>query len=266
MEVDDALIKLITQIHGDTKSEDGTRVQSRANRTKLLELARQLVFLLEPPEDWIINQAFMSVINFAIRVLVELNVFKLLTKADGATMTVSQLASSTSTDELLLTRCLRAACGVNFVDEVGVSEYRANKVTKALTMPGLEAGYQMIFDNQMRPKSLLWACLDYFREGGFVNPESATAGPLQIANDCVGWTAFDFWFSDPYPEEATRFSTVSHDSRTPHDSVYSATANNLFPVDASSPVAPAHYGSNGSPSKISFQKKKSDRTNLSLSM
>ena len=202
------LSSLVAQVHKETQLEKGTTLEDAGSRKELLSLAKQLVFMLEPPEDLIFTQVVTGNVNLALRVLAELKVFKILAEA-GNTIAASQLAEITSCDELLLVRCMRAACAVHFVDEAGINEYRANKVTRAFATPGLEGIYGMLFDNQVRPKSLIWEFINYFRKHGYHNPESDTEGPLQIANDCIGQNAFDFWFSDPYPDEAIRFNTVS---------------------------------------------------------
>ena len=209
---DEHLQRVLSQVHQMTQPSIGARLEDPDVRSQLLDLSKQMTSLLEPPEDTVIRQARLPSFNLAIRCLIDLGIFKILIERKDD-VSAKELAALTSADELLLVRLLRAACALGFVDQVGIGQYKANKVTKAMTDPSLEAGFLIIFDNYMRPRSLLWEFVEYFRQNGYRNPDNARNGPFQFANDCVGKTALEFWMENPYPGEGRRFNTAMHSMR-----------------------------------------------------
>lgn len=67
----------------------------------------------------------------ATRVLIELDVFRVVAKAKGPTK-VTDLAKETGADELLLARLLKHVCTQGFVEEVGADEYVGSGITEKL--------------------------------------------------------------------------------------------------------------------------------------
>jgi hypothetical protein len=65
----------------------------------------------------------------AVRVLIDLDVFRLIVNAEGGRVKVEKLAQQTGADEVLLGRLLKHVCTQGFVAEVGGDEYAGNGVT-----------------------------------------------------------------------------------------------------------------------------------------
>ena len=201
---------LAIELHELTKNRGDAALSDIEQRSRLRTLSHKLAFSLEPPEDIVIRQAFMNNVNMCVRVCTDLGVFKILASS-SAPMSVSALAKATMAEEQLLVRLMRAVAGINFVEETDLNVYQANKVTHAIASPALDSGFGVAFDNSARPKSNLWEFVKYLRSNNYTTPRDPKAGPYQLANDCVGLSAFEHWMRDPI--EAVRFNTFMHGVR-----------------------------------------------------
>jgi hypothetical protein len=102
-------------------------------RQQLLATANALVRAIETPSERIARMCYADIYLFvAVRVLIDLDVFRLIAKADGGSVTVKKLAQQTGADEVLLGRLLKHVCTQGFVREVGGDEYAASGVTKKI--------------------------------------------------------------------------------------------------------------------------------------
>lgn len=196
-----AFINILEQLNGEALE---SAAKDPACKEMLLQTCRSIVAKLENPVDRVIELAFSPNVLMAVRVCVDLKVFAKLSQAEGP-MTSFKLAQLTGCEEVLLIRFMRAICAINFGDEVGLNTYAANKITKAIALPALEAGFSLCYDNAARPKSPLFEAIQYFKTNGYQSPTIANDGPYQRANDCVGVDTFDHWMRDP--AETLRFNT-----------------------------------------------------------
>jgi hypothetical protein len=194
-------IKTLQQLNGEALE---TAAKDPACKEMLLRTCRSTVAKLEYPVDRVIELAFSPNVLMAVRVCVDLKVFATLAQAEGPVIS-SKLAQQTGCEEVLLIRFMRAICAINFAEEVGVNTYAANKITKAIALPALEAGFCLCYDNAARPKSPLFEAIQYFKTNGYQSPTIANDGPYKRANDCVGVDTFDHWMRDP--AETLRFNT-----------------------------------------------------------
>lgn len=100
-----------------------------SQRQKMLQSMTELMRAIETPSERIARMCYPDIYLFrAVRILVDLNVFKIISEEQPA-VTVSQLAKTTGADGELLGRLLKHACTQGFVQEVGPDEYAANGVT-----------------------------------------------------------------------------------------------------------------------------------------
>lgn len=187
-----------------SKLEKGEEI-SAAQREHVLRLNQAIRDEVQPPEDHIIATAYGININLCIRACSELGVFDLLHAASPKPLSASEISKAVNAQELLIVRFMRAVCAWSFASEVGPNLYVANRVTHAMAQPPLAAGFCLSFDNASRPKSNLWAHMEYFRDHGWKCPDDAKVGPYQTANDCIGSTSFEHWMTNPL--ETARFNT-----------------------------------------------------------
>ena len=99
-------------------------------RQKLLATSSALLRAIETPSERIARMCYADNFLFiATRVLVELDVFRIIAKAKGSTK-VKDLAKETGADEMLLARLLKHVCTQGFVAEVGADEYVGSGITE----------------------------------------------------------------------------------------------------------------------------------------
>jgi hypothetical protein len=102
------------------------------SRQKLLATSTALLRAIETPSERIARMCYADNFLFiATRVLVELDVFRIIAKAKGSTK-VKDLAKETGADEVLLARLLKHVCTQGFVEEVGSDEYVGSGITERL--------------------------------------------------------------------------------------------------------------------------------------
>ncbi|KAL8790085.1 MAG: hypothetical protein Q9213_000787 [Squamulea squamosa] len=107
-----------------------------------------------------------------VRVACDMNLFESLVKYDKRRQSTLQLAKATNSDEILLGRILRFLASFDMIHEEGEDAWSANKITRALSKPGLKAG---IYHN--------WHVLpEFLAETKYLNPIDATASPFQKAH------------------------------------------------------------------------------------
>lgn len=102
---------------------------NESQRQKMLQSTTELIRAIETPSERIARMCYPDIYVFlAVRILVDLDVFRIISKENSA-VTVSQLAKKTGADGELLGRLLKHVCTQGFVQEVGPDEYAANGVT-----------------------------------------------------------------------------------------------------------------------------------------
>jgi len=101
-------------------------------RQKLLATSSALLRAIETPSERIARMCYADNFLFiATRVLVELDVFRIIAQAKGS-VKVADLAKQTGADEVLLARLLKHVCTQGFVEEVGSDEYGGSGITEKL--------------------------------------------------------------------------------------------------------------------------------------
>ncbi|KAL5349386.1 hypothetical protein ACLOAV_005677 [Pseudogymnoascus australis] len=135
-------------------------------RLSLLQSARALVNSLEKPHERIMRMCYHdSAIFMATKVLIDLGIFKILTKT-AEPVTASKLAQDTGADCALVERLLKHVAIEFFVDEAGPDTYVANDTTWCIATPGgqgtVEDAFQMV--------RVVSAFPDFLRETNYVNP------------------------------------------------------------------------------------------------
>ena len=102
------------------------------SRQKLLATSSALLAAIETPSERIARMCYADNFLFiATRVLVELEVFRIIAQAKGS-VKVADLAKQTGADEVLLARLLKHVCTQGFVEEVGVDEYGGSGITERI--------------------------------------------------------------------------------------------------------------------------------------
>ena len=101
-------------------------------RQKLLATSASLLHAIETPSERIARMCYADNFLFiATRVLVDLDVFRIIAGAKGSTK-VADLAKQTGADEALLARLLKHVCTQGFVEEVGADEYVGSGITERI--------------------------------------------------------------------------------------------------------------------------------------
>ena len=101
-------------------------------RQQLLATSAPLLRAIETPSERIARMCYADNFLFiATRVLVELDVFRIIANAKGPTK-VAELAKQTGADEALLARLLKHVCTQGFASEVGADEYVASGITERI--------------------------------------------------------------------------------------------------------------------------------------
>lgn len=101
-------------------------------RQKLLATTASLLRAIETPSERIARMCYADNFLFiATRVLVDLDVFRIIAGAKGSTK-VADLAKQTGADEALLARLLKHVCTQGFVEEVGADEYVGSGITERI--------------------------------------------------------------------------------------------------------------------------------------
>ena len=80
-----------------------------------------------------------SIENSVLLMGVHLNIFEQLLQASGSIQS-KDVAAKTGAEEALVYRILRFLAAHRFIDEVDVDQFKANKTTKAFTIPKASAG------------------------------------------------------------------------------------------------------------------------------
>ena len=128
------------------------------DREKLKVLAQRLILALETPEETAWRIGFLVIVTpspntirrtvnadskqpmqtTTVRVGNKLDIYRILDKADTS-LSVEDLAHKVNADSSFLLRLLRYLAAVGVVDNAGENRYKANNITKNLTVPQLAA-------------------------------------------------------------------------------------------------------------------------------
>lgn len=150
-----------------------------SSREGLLQAARQLVRRLETPPERICRLSWNDVPFIgAVRVLIDLKIFKLLADSNGP-RTTTQLAEESGADPKLASRLLKQIATDEYVEETGPDEYAANDMTRALASPGGEGAVVDCF----QLCKIVDRFPDFLKETNYANPVDNTHSAFQFAYD-----------------------------------------------------------------------------------
>ncbi|KAL9003410.1 MAG: hypothetical protein Q9188_003715 [Gyalolechia gomerana] len=124
-------------------------------RQDLLDATRSLLIALETPGESLLQ-------TIVARVALDLKLFEALTVNYNLIIGTAELAKVCNLEEVLISRILRFLASFGIVKEVGEDSWSANKITNALSKPGLRAGFLANTD--------------------YCSPVDATAAPFQKAH------------------------------------------------------------------------------------
>lgn len=98
--------------------------------------------------------------------------------------------------EEYIERMLRAVAGMHLVDETAPHTFRANELTRTLSEPGFDLGFQELLDNALGPHSTISHMTNWARDHKYIAPQRSTEGPYQEARNIVGTTTFQHWVKE----------------------------------------------------------------------
>ncbi|KAI1126591.1 putative O-methyltransferase [Nemania abortiva] len=142
-----------------------------------ISLARQLVTVLEQPENSAVELAFSPFMAIAARIAVHLDLFKHIANHD-APVTSDELASLSGGEELLIIRVLRPMAAMGFVKEAGKRKWTATPLTFAMATEEIASGHRMVGEMIVGAAS---QAPKYFREAGYRCPTDPRDGLMQYA-------------------------------------------------------------------------------------
>ncbi|KAF3020079.1 hypothetical protein E8E14_002359 [Neopestalotiopsis sp. 37M] len=177
------VISSLQQNSGDSLSEY-ERVAALAKVTKL-------VAALEKSEDASLKFAYMPGAWMAIRTLVDLKVFHIL--SENRSLSVYELAQKTEADVLLLTRFLRVLAALEYVSETRVEYYGPTKWTRHFSNKLTEGMIKFIYDNTM---PCLAATPQWLKSKEYPNPIDPEDGIWQVGHGGCKEKTFE-WLALP---------------------------------------------------------------------
>lgn len=175
------------------------------------------------PADLLISLIYCIPALAPTRVCIELGIFERLKKAaetNEADLTAEALAeilpwntsSNIDRDAAVqqrrdyIVRMLRLVCAVGLIDEGQEPfTYRANALTLEMGDPAMAAGFLLVFDAVMGPKSTMSSLLPFSEDNSFCVPRDAEDGPFQRSRDIVGTSTFDHWVQQE-PQQLSRLN------------------------------------------------------------
>jgi hypothetical protein len=129
----------------------------------------------------------------AIRTLVDLKVFRILSEKDSTS--AKELAERTGADELLLTRLLRVLVAVGYVSEKGASVYAPTKWTRHFSDRLTEGMIKFIYDHTM---PCLSAAPTWLKAKGYPNPIDPNESLWHAGHDNCKEPLFE-WYGSTFP-------------------------------------------------------------------
>ncbi|KAK4446430.1 S-adenosyl-L-methionine-dependent methyltransferase [Podospora aff. communis PSN243] len=192
-------VQAITRLLEELK--DRVETLDAPDRRVAVASARKVFSALEDPEEVAFAQIFQSPIyNFAIRMGVELGIFRKLVNRNGASVTAADLAAECKAEELLLVRIMRVLTAIGYASEAGEREYAASSLSKAMVVPYIEAF--AVHTGEHGARAAIRAP-EYFKLHGYTSPVDGRDCPLQFALE-TDLHFFDWIHKDP--EKAKRFN------------------------------------------------------------
>jgi hypothetical protein len=95
---------------------------------------------------------------------------------DVPTLPIDANEDEAAKQEEFLTRVLRIACAMDFIDEADVLLYLANDMTHAFADPGFEAGFRQFFRISLGAKSTISELVSLAKNNAHRAPSTSTNG------------------------------------------------------------------------------------------
>ncbi|KAI0871813.1 S-adenosyl-L-methionine-dependent methyltransferase [Hypoxylon argillaceum] len=164
------------------------------SRESLIEAARDLLAAAESPVESLLWSIWsLPTRTVAARIAIDLQIFQTATQDGSRPKSIAELAAPTKAAPELVERIARVCVSMGMLDEQGPEAYIPNRLTHALACPEYAGSIIFCFDCTQ----LSFARLpEYLRSIRFQNPQDATSGPFQFANQWEGH-AFDWLTGHP---------------------------------------------------------------------
>ncbi|PGG99634.1 hypothetical protein GX51_06189 [Blastomyces parvus] len=131
---------LIAQLHSLTPRL--TDEQDLEAKREALRIVKTLRVQLDQPENVAVDMAFSPMIAVSARIAVNLKLFKYIVQ-EGPVAS-ARLAELSGAEELLIIRILRPLAAMQFVEEIDLRTWKANRVTEAMATEEIASGHRMI--------------------------------------------------------------------------------------------------------------------------
>ncbi|EKD16415.1 o-methyltransferase [Drepanopeziza brunnea f. sp. 'multigermtubi' MB_m1] len=151
---------------------------------------------------------FRPNLNVAIRIGVEMGLFKAL-PTSGEPSTIADLAQKTNSEEEFLLRIARTVAAFNIIHENDSSKdslpsYSHTPYSRFLTSPPAEASTRHLFDEMLHAQTN--SAVDYYLKNGFRNPTDAKNSPFSFAHGETDKGVFDIL--EEHPEKMRVFNSA----------------------------------------------------------
>ncbi|KAF7718575.1 Demethylsterigmatocystin 6-O-methyltransferase [Penicillium ucsense] len=168
---------------------------------ELLQTLDQLRLAIETPEETILRLIYQPPQNAALRTVMDLGIFQILTDKAHRMQGVSalQITEYTAADEALIVRLMRLMASLGLCTTVAPGVFRANEKTAALTRSIAKDGIPCIYDLTVPTLSRL---PEYLQSHLYRNPEDYAHSPMRWA---VGQSQFE-WLATHRDQQA-RFNS-----------------------------------------------------------
>ncbi|KAL4894319.1 S-adenosyl-L-methionine-dependent methyltransferase [Aspergillus ambiguus] len=168
-------------------------------RKDILDALGMLYASIESPDDTVQRFTFYNMQLACIRTAIDLELFELLTQADGP-LHVDQLSEMTQANPVFLGRLLRYLASYHAVQEVAKDTFTASNISKTFSQRGFQAAVGHLFDNAGPSIQALPA---FLKENGYPDIQDNVQTPFQIVMN-TELPAF-LWLQD-HPENLAFFN------------------------------------------------------------
>ncbi|KAL8832104.1 MAG: hypothetical protein Q9191_000461 [Dirinaria sp. TL-2023a] len=149
-------------------------------RTNLISQARALIAHLETPMEHVLQIVWADPTRYtAIRLALELKIFKTLAADSGRPKTVVELCNSATADRALVARIARHLAATAVIIEFQPGVYGPSTLSHALTLPKYAGAIKFCFDSSLPVYAQMPS---YFAKNNWRNPADTNDGPFQHAH------------------------------------------------------------------------------------
>ncbi|KAL2863975.1 S-adenosyl-L-methionine-dependent methyltransferase [Aspergillus lucknowensis] len=150
-------------------------------RAKAIKAARGLLEALVPPPETVIQDVVLNpVVLMALRLGVQIGVFRIIRDHQAGQATTQEIAEQSGASPVLLDQILRLLAATGYVLETGVQTYGPSALTETMASPVIEGTTRACFDIG---NFCTTYAPEYFRRNGNQFPTSALDTPFQLAKN-----------------------------------------------------------------------------------